>query len=402
MLSRCLFAAALLAGCYRPSVVPCQITCLDSQCPESLVCNGTNQCVGASGDTCPAHVDDAGLPNPDGPVASDAQRCGFRASNVDPCALAADQIATDWTITMNVTVDTTNQTIQSVGGISALPAGALAQTALQLGVGGPEVFVIAVRNFTLQSGTLTVTGNRPLVILANQDATIASTATQVLVRPSNVGACAGAGSNATAAGGGGGGGFGTAGGVGGAGTGPTDTSGGPATGSPTNTPLQPGCRGGIGDADGVAGAGGGALQITAHGVLRCQQSISAPGDGGKASANHTGGGGGGAGGAILLEGTTVMLGPSALLCANGGAGAGAGAMSTAGAIGPCSLSIGAVGGSGDQMGGVGAILMTTGGAGGAGPSGSGGGGGVGRIRINGALSDQSLGQSPQISQGAAP
>lgn len=404
MLARPIVVAAALSGCYRPSVAPCQLDCFDQQCPESLVCNTENHCVAALGDTC---VPNDALASSDG-VAVDAavqHTCGFHASNIDPCTFGqptADLVTADWVITANETVDTTAGTVK-LGTASALPTGALAMPSAQRDPNGPEVFVIAVHDLTLQSGQLTVTGSRPLVILASGSVTVASTAQGISLKPSSVGACPWAGLEGIMSGGGGGGGLGTDGGGGGGVA--SHAPGGVHAPTSTNIPLRMGCRGGTGDAGGTnspgaAGSGGGALQISAAGTLSVQATLAAPGAGGGVGSG--GGGGGGAGGAILLEAASVTLGPSSSVCANGGGGGGASGPATAGAGGGCSA-VAARGGTGTTVGGTGGAGTLPGGPGDDGMPGAGGGGGVGIIRVNTANPNSSaVVESPPISFGPSP
>lgn len=317
------------------------------------------------------------------------------------------------------TVDTTSCSLVAGGGSL--------QGSIQTGSSGGSACVLAVEAFTVTTaGTVTVTGDHPLVILANTSVTIdglldAGAKGTVPGPGGEEGGQAPTGGPGAAGDGpgggkvcqcpqldgddcgGGGGGFGQAGATGGSegGVCSSVSTGGQAYGSSTLVPLVGGSGGAsAGQAtltDGVAagGAGGGAVQISCGGTIQVQGAISAGGGGGQGLAAATpgeGGGGGGSGGGVLLEGASIV--GSGLVAVNGGGGAASGAT---GCGGP--------GGAGEDgaanllaaKGGVPAgSPCVAGGAGGsaAGPAqagsdgtataqsgGGGGGGGMGRIRL---------------------
>jgi hypothetical protein len=256
-------------------------------------------------------------------------------------------------------------------------------------------------------GAITVTGSRPVVIVADGPIAIQSvfdargtcsgnTAGPGGGQGGNTGAEAngnGGGRRGTNAGtsnvsGGGGGGFGAVGSpAGDAGGGINGALGGDAFGDLAITTLAGGGGGGGGGRPGdggVGGGGGGAVFLISNTKVSISEAggINAGGCGGtRGQGSIGGGGGGGAGGAILIEAPVLSL--DGALAVNGGGGGGAssgndgsdGALATTAASGGSSL-IGGTGGNGGA---------------GSSPSGSpgmdsthsgGGGGAVGRIRIN--------------------
>jgi hypothetical protein len=305
----------------------------------------------------------------------------------------------------------------------------------QIGGGDESVVIIPLSSLDVAAaGSLTLTGERPVILAVYGDATVAGT-----IDASAVGGMSGAGGgvgcgsssgsagngdSSSGGGGGGGGGFATAGGGGGDGG---DTSfgsdvvggnGGDARGSAELTPLIAGCPGGPGGGDpgGVGGGGGGAVQLSVTGALTLESTarVAAAGGGGQPSTGQEdGGGGGGSGGAILLEAETVTAQSGAWVTANGGSGAEGNETDSTngepGADGATDSATPAPGGAGGEAdggnggdGGAGATAPTDGGdgetscgcvCGGFGCSadnndngGGGGGGSVGRIRIVGTAS----------------
>jgi hypothetical protein len=386
-------AIAFAAGCYNPSVAPCELACAPgaAPCPSGLVCNGQQLCAESVSATCsdaaPADAD------PDAVV----EPCpGWRPiSNVDPCALDADGVTDDLVVSSLLTIDTD---------ANAVP-GFTVQVVSQGGMNASDLFVAMVHDLTISS-TVTVNGSRPLVILASGSVTIEfggvidySLSTP---DPSQGATCVTNGGNGNGGtefgGGGGGGGFGTAGADGGPGS--QDPAAGGAGGAPDSNaalvPLRGGCAGGNGGGDGggsmggVGGLPGGGIQISAKETIAVNGFVSSGGGGGFNGTGFAGGGGGGSGGAILLEAATVTVNGS--LCANGGGGAG-GSQNTGvpapGAVATCDVTPAPGGGPplGTGSGGAGGARKVdpiAGIAGAAGSIGSGGGGGsVGRIRING-------------------
>ena len=323
--------------------------------------------------------------------------------------------------TASVTLgDTTLDTGSAAGGTVpmlsvTLPSGASLTTTPQDG-GGPELALLEVGDLTID-GTFTVTGGRPLVIIARTTITVGATGA---IEGSAVGSVPGAGgygpglgSGAGGAGaddptsyddsGGGGGGYGGAGAAGQAsgpavaglagiayGTAALDTLDGGSGGGD----LSPTCAGT------AAGAGGGAIQLYAGEQIAIAGAVRANGGGGAGGIDcvdlYTSGAGGGAGGAIYLQ-TQIVTGAGVLLAQGGGGGGGSDintAMSgTNGSDGPITIAA-AMGGFGPGTGP--SDENNTGGAGGfrdAGPpaltalsganygNGGGGGGGVGRIVV---------------------
>ncbi|MDB4961119.1 MAG: hypothetical protein JWP01_1118 [Myxococcales bacterium] len=420
-----LLAVLLGAGCYSPSVEPCRYVCNGATCPSGLTCNAQGMCASSATEMCGGD----GGPIADAPPDSS---CGWpAATNVDPCALRADQVTAPWNIRDGEvwTIDTDMLTVRLNN--QTVPFPLISQNDQTTAVPQvPQVALVTVGDVTLSAqGGLQVIGARPLTILVNGTALIAGS---IEIQPTVVGgfACPTSGSNGgsvttqAGAGGGGGGGFGpndhtTAGQVGGnGGASPPPVAGGGIGGTGGNvsnaidarrlSPLRPGCPGGQGGTTpnpgsmgGRPGAGGGAIQISARLRLTIAGMINAPGGGG-AVGTPGGGGGGGAGGAILLEAAMVDLVSGARLCANGGGGATGISIATGqGQIGLCS-GVAALGGGespngtpASSSGGAGATAMLDAEVGQLGKtgtdsanpatSGGGGGGGVGRIRINGQL-----------------
>jgi hypothetical protein len=244
----------------------------------------------------------------------------------------------------------------------------------QTQAGGPEVVVIPLRSFALNSGnTLRLVGSRPVILAVDGAVTIAG-----LIDADASGTTAGAGGNwscgssaggngsgssSGGAGGGGGGAFGTAGGQGGSGGGGNRGGGGAVRGNANLVPLFGGCGGGLGGGCSTAGAaGGGAVQISASGTLTVTGTIRANGGVGANGCGSEGGGtGGGSGGGIFLEATTITT-TGATMTTNGGRGGNGGGGGNGGNGSTSSGSPGSGGGS-DSLDG-----------------GGGGGGGYGRIR----------------------
>ncbi len=204
--------------------------------------------------------------------------------------------------------------------------------------------VYAVTGSLTVSGNVGITGPRPLVLVANQ---ITIEMSGILdVADGGAGAaptvCAppvsgGIGTDSVS--GGAGGSFVSAGGM-----------GGPGTTSPLQTPnpgvvpsfLRGGCPGGTGGyvssdgmtAGGKGGEGGGAIYLLASQEIVMAGSIYAwggGGEGGKGGVSTTGGGGGGgSGGHIVLDAPMLTLRSTAHLLAEGGGGGAGGARSAAG------------------------------------------------------------------------
>lgn len=240
---------------------------------------------------------------------------------------------------------------------------------------GPDVFVFSISNLTVGAGgTLSFTGQYPVVLVVGGDADIAGTveisadgATPGPGGNVDCGASAGAegGTSGSNGSGGGGGALGSRGGAGGdTNSGPTPGgAAGETRGDPSGVPLLGGCAGGQGGSGGgAAGAGGGALRLMVAGSLIITGSLRANGGDGQRAGNNPGGGGGGSGGSIIIDAGT--LDGTGSVVAEGGRGGGGDAAGGGGS--------GAT--SADQPGGDGASSGSTDG-------GSGGGGGYGRIVI---------------------
>ncbi len=301
---------------------------------------------------------------------------------------------------------------------AAPPAGCVFATAME--AGNLEVAVLAVRDFSL-SKAITVTGTRPLVIVAGDTIDI-SQAMDAGAHGSKPGPGGAASRMGDGAGGDGahGGGFIDSGG-GGAGYGENGATGGTASDGGNNsvtggkggavypgddalTMSVPGGSGGgawatemdgsCGGADHGGGGGGGSVQLSAAVQVKVSGKITVGGGGGAGGCTDIGGAssgaGGGSGGAIFLEAPSVMV--PGTLAANGGGGGGAstyaGGNGGAGDDGAAGNGP-ANGGKGTNQGGAGGKggakgMPPTAGAnmtGAAGDAGGGGGGGVGRIVV---------------------
>ena len=205
--------------------------------------------------------------------------------------------------------------------------------------GGQPMSCFVVGTTITVTGTLTVTGSRPLVLVASNSITVNGTldasshiAGATSGPGSPFGTCAGSnGSNNSNGGGGGAGGsFMTAGGDGSDGTGGARGTAGPAVAAPTV--LRAGCDGHIGGTGtgggtsknpGPAGNGGGVVYLVAVNsiTLASGSVIDASGAGGSAPGanNSAGGSGGGSGGMIKLDAPTITA-TGAIVMANGGGG----------------------------------------------------------------------------------
>jgi hypothetical protein len=281
-----------------------------------------------------------------------------------------------------------------------------------------EILVVVARSVEVDS--VTAHGGRALAIVSDGDVlihgTLSVSASHQLpgagASRANDPACTARSGTASVGGtgGAGGGGFGTPGGAGGLGHLSPGGAGGGTLGNQKLVPLRGGCPGAFkvgAPSSNVAyeqpGAAGGALQISARGAVRLDPAaaITASGGGAKGDSQEpfspicvepTGtatscnvGSGGGAGGAVLVESGDLVVPPTAVVVANGGAGSCGfvgfspdGSLSEQPAQAPTCSSV-----SGAGAAGVGAAGDIAGGHGGDGDSaGGGGGGGVGRIRIN--------------------
>ncbi|ACY14632.1 hypothetical protein [Haliangium ochraceum] len=277
--------------------------------------------------------------------------------------------------------------------------------------GGPELAVLHLGRLELTGGTVSVTGSRPLVVIAQDEIIINGELSGAanLQTPGPGGFLPGEGEQSGAGGdgsndnlddgGGGGAGHATAGARGGHGDcGGCDLggAGGQAYGDQGQTRLFGGSGGGAAgnscDAP-PGGAGGGAIQLTAGVRIEIggDGSIHVGGGGGSGGSNCPGnaggGGGGGAGGSIYLQ-APVVNNVGTLAANGGGGGSGRGNTSNPGQNGKASTEVASGGSSGGGVGG-------NGGCGGASgdsscpqtgedneANGGGGGGAVGRIAVS--------------------
>jgi hypothetical protein len=294
----------------------------------------------------------------------------------------APDIATAVDVDLNCatpSIDTTDPDGAGAGVVTfANWCGQMPTAYVQTQTGGPDAVVLLMKSLRVRTGNvLRVVGNRPLIFVVTNDASIEGTVaangtTGLPGAGGNVGCGSSTGGDAASAtysGGGGGGGFGTAGGLGGTGTSGSLAAGtaGASRGNTAIVPLLGGCSGGLSGGAWVPGAAGGAVQISALGTLSVTGgTITASGaPGATPSLGTLGGTGGGSGGAILVEGSTLTIDPGALTVngAIGGAGNGSGAAAGGGTGSSASATSGGNGGNG-----------------GATRSGGGGGGGFGRMR----------------------
>jgi hypothetical protein len=207
---------------------------------------------------------------------------------------------------------------------------------------GSSICLIYASSITIQpTGTLTVTGSRPLAIAATSTMSIGGSIDVSSRRSdgqrgpaSDDPACAFQRVPEQDLGGAGGGAGATFGGVGGnGGTGDTNSSIGADGDAPPGLAapmaaldgLHGGCRGqqganesATGGVGGPGGHGGGALYIYAPQRIDLSGAIRATGAGGEGGEVQAGGGGGGAGGLVVLE--SVEIAVSGQISANGGGG----------------------------------------------------------------------------------
>jgi hypothetical protein len=284
---------------------------------------------------------------------------------------------------------------------------------------GPELAVLHVHDLGIESGTVTVRGPRPLVIIAGNEIRLAgmleARARGTQAGPGGYGPGMGPGTGGTGQhagdsqdGGGGGAGHGSTGAAGGSGVCVDDVcssggAGGAVFGTTELEVLQGGAGGGAGSVltpsdtcvPAPGGGGGGAVQLTAVDRIRIDPGggVHVGGGGGSGGAPDTscddngGGGGGGSGGAIFLQAPRIEH--RGVLAANGGGG-GSGSSFSMQFPGTDALPSDQPAPGGQQVndaafaGGCGSALATTScshtGSSGDG-NGGGGGGGVGRIVV---------------------
>ena len=266
--------------------------------------------------------------------------------------------------------------------------------------GQPDACFVIASVLAVPSGGTSVTGTRPLVLLATGDIVIDG----VLDVASHVGGAVGPAANASTCsagaapasgghGGGAGGSFTSSGGSGGNAGGAGGTAG---TTTTSSTTLRGGCAGQHGDdipGGGAGGNGGGALYaVSRDGTIRVNAAIDASGAGGGAGGTMGGGGGGGgSGGMIVLIAQHIDVTNATSVYADGGGGASGGSASSTGQSGsdPDGTTNGGVGASGGVVGGNGAHDSTSAQSGQASMFGSfgggGGGGGAGLIAFSGTV-----------------
>jgi hypothetical protein len=280
-------------------------------------------------------------------------------------------------------------------------------------------FVVAA-NVTIDN--VSVTGSRPLVVIAGKDVTVTGhldAASHIATTPpvegpgiGNQGQCGtfGAPADSTPSGGGAGASFHFDGGRGGnGGTGGVNNAGGTSYPPFVTTPpaaLRAGCRGQQGGQGGGGGEGGGAVYLAAGGTITLGASaiINASGAGALVAAQYGGGGGGGSGGMIILHAKDYAIASGAIIVANGGSGSTGGNNVGTGTRGndpdptnpmqpaPGPTGGGAPGGSGFAVG----ANATAGGNGGTTQGGGGGGGGGGYIQSNKALTNAKVSPAPNV------
>jgi hypothetical protein len=325
-------------------------------------------------------------PPPDGGTDGTNQACyGDPSGLVKPCFLSAPT----GDVMLTTEVNTTNDSRCSTT-VTDVPA---------------NLCVIAGATITVPGGTVAVTGDKPLVLVATNSITITgildaasrrSTTNQdqhgqVGAGADPAGGCA-PGTTPATSGGGAGGTFIALGGSGGNGIG--GATGG-APGAAQTLALRGGCRGQNGSSSGgtiaLGGRGGGAVYLIAR-TINIQGQVNASGGGGNRGITGTGdmpGGGGGSGGFIGLDAMTIDNSGSVFANGGGGGEGAGGGISGLPGLDPTGVTgaaggngggggNGGTGGSGGSQGG-----NPTGGNGQAAPGdgGGGGGGGTGVIKV---------------------
>jgi hypothetical protein len=330
---------------------------------------------------------DGGMPadtpasQPDGEmVTADAQQCwSVPGVTLDVCLDAPMSGAI--TIGSNTTIATTT-------------SGSTDLECKPLVTGSSDVCVIAAATIAIvSSATLSASGDRPLVLLANAiivDGTIDIASHHLgQVGPNADAAGCNNGSNASNAGGGQGGSFGGKGGDGGDQDG-QNNSGGRAGNALTVTSLRGGGPGGRAGGGNSGGHGGGAVALVAASItFGATGKINASGAGVQGGdAGREGGSGAGSGGMIVLAAPTISVDPNTEIFANGGHGGGGSSDNNAGGTGtdPTTPMSGGGGGLGPDNAGDGGTgfpaMMRNGRNGtGSGDGGGGGGGGAGVIKV---------------------
>jgi hypothetical protein len=385
--------ALLLGGCFNP-------TFNNPACGPNGECPPGTTCVE---NKCRTTIDDASGGPDDAPLADtppDAFDPLCYGEGTFYICLAA---APSQSMTLNGNINSTACTASTssgvvTGSVVVFPSGTSSMAC-----------VFAATSVSTTGSPIGAFGDKPILFISSSDIMIAagakldgsSTASGTGPGANSVdcGATPSGAANSGGAGGGAGGTFGSKGGNGG--NGGAANGGIAATVSSSVAKLRGGCRGGDGGTGGagsgtaLGGGGGGAFALFARGGIQINGAITVSGAGGAGGREPKGGaGGGGSGGMVLLSASTITLGTSGQIQANGGGGgAGAGSI-TSGDDGSDAVVV-------DQAASGG--VLTTGGCtpGGAGAyktvnavspansfnGGPGGGGGVGVIRV---LSGQSL------------
>ncbi len=312
------------------------------------------------------------------------------------------------------------------GAIDTSANGTMCNTAqLWNGTGQTSSCFIVAESITVQN--VTVTGNRPLVLVATGEITLTGQldAASHVAPPSegpgalDPGTCGTFGTipNGIPAGGGAGASFASGGGPGGAGgsAGNNATAGGTGYSPFLATPpgaLRAGCRGQTGGtgqgSGGTGGFGGGAVYLVSGTrlTLGAAAIINASGAGAAQPGKTGGGGGGGSGGMVLLHAPDVTIAPGAIVVANGGGGSTGGDDNGAGTgtrgndpdpANPTSAAPTVTGAGGSGGGGFAeGSTATSGGPGLSGEGGGGGGGGGGYIQSNQPLTNATVSPAANV------
>jgi len=349
---------------------------------------------------CPAHPDD-----PDCAARIDA--AGMDSDAYDPIDARATYGAGNYAVDL----PTVGPAMLMLGSFNTSGGNPCISAQAWVNMTQPDACFVVARNVTIQDAT--ITGSRPLVVVATDTLTIkgkldvaSHNASGVLTSgPGAInppaGGCAGTAPQTDSGGGGGGAGgtFTTKGGNGGTGNAGAANGGIAANSMTMPMLLRAGCSGqtgGAGGTGGSGGGGGGAVYLLAGNVIDLSTAqINASGAGGAIGVNRGGGGGGGAGGMVVVfvdspMGTITTAVTTRIVANGGGGGTGYGhgddpdvTMATVPAMGAS-----AGGSCPTNGGGNGGVTMMTGTVGGPGCStgggtmGGGGGGGVGYIQSN--------------------
>lgn len=369
--------AALLAGCYRPSLEgSCEVRCDNGLCPSGMLCGSDKRCRSSASDVC-STAGDASL---DGDGSGGEQICLGTGFIRDFCFPKPQAPFVPGSTLMTNTASC--HVTKVVNG-----------TTLCFFVGSDVVI----------SGTVRVLGLNPVVLVGVNSVQIgpgaildasSKTVDMTIPGPGGAGApgCASTFSltgstDGTMGGGGAGGTLGVYGGDGGNGFGGTSSvqGGTRATSLLTVTSVRGGCSGGAGGnglpgTGGLGGYGGGAVYLLSGTQISVAGQINASGSGGfRGRTMNGGGGGGGSGGFIGLDAPIYNVNGGVFYAVGGSGAAGATAAAPGAdgkeAMGPMSpgpttiMSSAGAGGSGGAV--------TDGDPGSAGSPGAGGGGGGG-------------------------